>query len=475
MESAGKALSGTDIARRSPDDYVPVLLAAVARLEPYHDGKVRRAIYERAHQVLFSHMCAARRTLSGDEIRLARAVLDQAIAQVENAVSTPEWPATRHAYARALPPELTPADPPAAPDSEVPPEPVQTEPLPSRPGLEPPVLPAQDPPAELPQVPMQEEAPRTELERAGPASSFPVSQPLRAATAQPRSFALPADQWARRFGVPAAAAMGIASLAILAIIALPQNRAPSVVAPPAALPVDAREVAAISPPEEADLQDDPDRLIAELDAAIRTGPTSVAYRDRGAAFLRKGDARRAIADLDAAVQRDHHDAMAYRWRGAAFVEIGLPDRAIADFTRAIGLATVEGGHLSQVELARVYLARAALYDIKGLFDRESLDLGKAITTAASAPANARPNLLATAYRRRANVYLQGGRRDRALADLTAAIAADPEHAAGTYLDRARLLQSLGEVDPAVADLRRALALDPHNGEARDALAKAGAL
>jgi tetratricopeptide (TPR) repeat protein len=204
----------------------------------------------------------------------------------------------------------------------------------------------------------------------------------------------------------------------------------------------------------------------------RTSPTAVAYRDRGAAYLRKGDARRAIADLDAAVQRDHHDAMAYRWRGAAFVEMGVPDRAIADFTRAIGLATVEGGHVSPLELARVYLARAALYDIKGLFDRESLDLGKAITTAASAPANARPNLLATAYRRRA--YLQGGRRDRALADLTAAIAADPEHAAGTYLDRARLLQTLGEVDPAVADLHRALALDPHNREARDALAKASA-
>ncbi|MEN3361511.1 MAG: hypothetical protein V7637_5493, partial [Mycobacteriales bacterium] len=78
------------------------------------------------------------------------------------------------------------------------------------------------------------------------------------------------------------------------------------------------------------------------------------------------------------------------------------------------------------------------------------------------PAEQRPRRSVLRYHR-AQVYAGLGRLDEALADYTAVIDADPEHA-GYYAERGSILRQLGEHDAALADYARAAALSPPDPE-----------
>ena len=83
---------------------------------------------------------------------------------------------------------------------------------------------------------------------------------------------------------------------------------------------------------------DPDRAIADYDAAIRLDPKyALAYNHRGEAYIDKGDYARAIADLDEAIRLDPKYAHAYTNRGVVWGRKGDFGRAIADYTEAIRL------------------------------------------------------------------------------------------------------------------------------------------
>ena len=83
---------------------------------------------------------------------------------------------------------------------------------------------------------------------------------------------------------------------------------------------------------------DPDRVIAEYDAAIKSDPqNAAAYFHRANAWAEKKDYDRAIADYDASLRIEPGRASVFANRGGAYVAKGDYAQGIADWTRAIEL------------------------------------------------------------------------------------------------------------------------------------------
>jgi tetratricopeptide (TPR) repeat protein len=64
---------------------------------------------------------------------------------------------------------------------------------------------------------------------------------------------------------------------------------------------------------------------------------AVAYRHRGAAYWRKGDNDKALADESKAIEINPDFADAYMTRGTFFVDTGDYDQAITETSRAISI------------------------------------------------------------------------------------------------------------------------------------------
>jgi tetratricopeptide (TPR) repeat protein len=118
-------------------------------------------------------------------------------------------------------------------------------------------------------------------------------------------------------------------------------------------------------------QDDPDRKLCQANdaddnpIAARTrlidtnrlgqGDRVTAYYNRGAAYWRKHDYDRAIADENAAIEIDPQNAYTYGFRGHAYLRQGDNDQAIADFAKQIELYPDD---------PRAYLDRSDAYAAK---------------------------------------------------------------------------------------------------------------
>src|SRR5262249_48969062 len=99
-------------------------------------------------------------------------------------------------------------------------------------------------------------------------------------------------------------------------------------------------------------------------------PTNAqAYLDRGAAYARKDDNDRAIADFNRAIQLDPKNAQAYIQRGGTYSVKGDEDRAIADYNQAIKL---------DPQNARAYVALGTSYGSRGDTDRAIAAFNKAM-------------------------------------------------------------------------------------------------
>lgn len=80
---------------------------------------------------------------------------------------------------------------------------------------------------------------------------------------------------------------------------------------------------------------DPDRALADAEAAIRADPTnSYAYRTRGLAYAQKDQHERALADYDTAIRIDPNEGYHYFVRGAEYLVLGRDDDAACDFRKA---------------------------------------------------------------------------------------------------------------------------------------------
>jgi lipoprotein NlpI len=121
-----------------------------------------------------------------------------------------------------------------------------------------------------------------------------------------------------------------------------------------------------------DRKRDNDRAIADLNEAIRLGPSYPpgVFNNRGIAWGHKGDNDRAIADYDEAIRLDPRYAAAFNDRGIAWCRNGDNDRAIADYDEAI--------RLDPKSAKAAYENRGICRFLNGLFDAAAYDLNEAI-------------------------------------------------------------------------------------------------
>ena len=181
-------------------------------------------------------------------------------------------------------------------------------------------------------------------------------------------------------------------------------------------------------------------------AALRT----LAYRDRGIAYIGKRLFELAVLDLDEALKLSPQDVPALASRARALGHRGQYDRAIADFT----------------EVLRLNPRNDAALNERGL-----MHLRKNDPVAAQADFEAalsiNPNNV-HAHNNRGLVLVKQNRLDDAIASYDAALRIDPDYLLG-YANRARAYEAKGEIELARADLGQAVerkALPRHEENAR---------
>jgi tetratricopeptide (TPR) repeat protein len=190
------------------------------------------------------------------------------------------------------------------------------------------------------------------------------------------------------------------------------------------------------------------RAMADFDEAIRLGnfPTSrdrsVVFMDRCGTFNQIKNYARAIEDCTAAITSDSTNAKAYSNRGVAYDGIGDRDRAIADLDEAVRL---------DPRMAMGYNNRGMVYAHKGDKVRAMADYEKAIDVDAK---------YAPAYVNRGLIFA-GIDDDRAIADYDRAIEINPKLALA-YFDRGLVYFHKRDFDRAIADYDRSIAIDANN-------------
>jgi tetratricopeptide (TPR) repeat protein len=94
-----------------------------------------------------------------------------------------------------------------------------------------------------------------------------------------------------------------------------------------------------------------------LSQAIELYPAfALAYKSRGAAYLRLNKNQEAIADFNTIVEMDPDNVRAYHLRGLAYEKSGDYEKALDDFNRALDLKSNYGA---------VYYSRAGLNNKMG--------------------------------------------------------------------------------------------------------------
>ena len=108
------------------------------------------------------------------------------------------------------------------------------------------------------------------------------------------------------------------------------------------------------------------KSIERLSQAIELDPVyTLAFKSRGAAYLRLNKAQEAIADFNTVVEMVPGNARVYHLRGLAFVKTGENDKALDDFNRAIELKSDYGA---------VYYSRANLNNKMGRTEQAAEDI-----------------------------------------------------------------------------------------------------
>jgi len=190
---------------------------------------------------------------------------------------------------------------------------------------------------------------------------------------------------------------------------------------------------------------DPDTAIAACGAVLASGnrlpaELAVAYDRRGIAYVRKGDYENAIADYNAAIERNPRYAEAYNDRGVAYFRKADYDRAIADTTQAIAL---------KPDFADAFANRAEAYAQKHDDDRAIADFSRAIEL------NPRD---AESLDHRGHAFVRTAQYDRAIADYSAAAQLDPRYAEA-FNDRGVAYVDKKQYRRAIADFSAAIRLD----------------
>jgi tetratricopeptide (TPR) repeat protein len=189
-------------------------------------------------------------------------------------------------------------------------------------------------------------------------------------------------------------------------------------------------------------QQNSDRTIAGLDAAIRLDPKSAGLRTlRAGYYWDKHDYDAALADLDVAIGLNPNSASLFVARGNAYHAKRDYDRAIADDTEVIRLDKNYGVAFNN---------RGWAYAAKQDYDRAIADYTESIRIDPK---------YALAFDNRGNAYYGKHDTDRAIADFTEAIRLNSDYAFA-FSDRGRVYSSKQNYDRAIADYTEAIRIDP---------------
>jgi tetratricopeptide (TPR) repeat protein len=165
----------------------------------------------------------------------------------------------------------------------------------------------------------------------------------------------------------------------------------------------------------------------------------VIHNNRGDAFAKIGEDRRAIDDFSRAIEINPGYSQAYFNRGSVLARRGHYREAIDDFSRAIELHS---------GFAEAYYNRARLLARLGQTEQALRDLARAIEID---PRNA------AAFYNRGTIYGGLGEDRKALADFNRAVEINPRHARA-YHNRGVAHLRLGSERQAIEDIKRAAGL-----------------
>jgi tetratricopeptide (TPR) repeat protein len=200
--------------------------------------------------------------------------------------------------------------------------------------------------------------------------------------------------------------------------------------------------------EEVDPQDARNGMIARHSQAIMLDPNNDGlYAERGIFYKAKGDYDNAISDYSQAIKLNPANHEYYYGRGQAYQAKKDYDKAIADYSKAIKLNPDDENYEQALADART---------------------AKAAQTAPSAAVTVKKGDAEDYYMR--GIFSEN--TDDAIANLTKAIALDPNHAPA-YDSRGRRYIDKKDYDKAIADFTQAVAkLDPNDGSYKQNLASA---
>ena len=206
-------------------------------------------------------------------------------------------------------------------------------------------------------------------------------------------------------------------------------------------------VAAYNRGIEAKARGEPDKAIAEFDAALEIAPRyAAAYRARADTWMAKREPGRAIEDYGRAIAIHPRDAQAHHNRAVAFRAAGEDDRALADYDVALQL---------DPRNAESWNGRGIVRQAQGHHRLAIADFDRAI--------EADPAQVAALNNRGVSKRALGDDAG-AIGDFAAAIRIRPTYVAA-IVNRGAVLRATGVYEAAIADFDAAIALAPASADA----------
>ncbi|MEX0819723.1 MAG: tetratricopeptide repeat protein, partial [Pirellulaceae bacterium] len=194
----------------------------------------------------------------------------------------------------------------------------------------------------------------------------------------------------------------------------------------------------------AQLRDDADQRLADIDAAMKADPMSVeALQLRAAVHIEQGELDKAITDFEELLEKDPENVAIQQALATTYASIKNYDKAIEHLGKAIELAP---------ENALNYAMRAEVYEAQEKYDEALADLTKALKIQPNNPA-------ALLARARLNYFREN--LEEARADINQLLKERPGLSQGVLL-RSMIEAADGDFQKAIADLQNILRADPTN-------------
>jgi tetratricopeptide (TPR) repeat protein len=199
-----------------------------------------------------------------------------------------------------------------------------------------------------------------------------------------------------------------------------------------------------------DAEKDHDAIIGMCTADLAKKPDDYsALAVRGAAYRKKGDYKKALADFTRMIDLEPGNPCGWNCRGSLYQKLEKHDKAIADFTRCIPLSDEGDGD--------AWSNRGISYCKKGDFEAALADLTKSLECEAD------PERTDQTLVWRGTVWLQTGKMHRAFKDFMLAHDRNPKNCDALY-HLSYICSVRRDFDKAIEYISKALAQREYNGD-----------